>query len=254
MKKLSSITIAKNEEVNLVRCLKSLRNVVDEIVVVVDSASEDETLKIARENADVVEVAEWRGYSETKELAVEKCANEWILWIDADEELTSELKNELLTWKSEDDNFQAYEIARRAFFLGKWIKHCGWYPGYVTRLFNKNKCRFSQSAVHEFLYVQGETGRMRNDLNHYTDPDIRHYFQKFNNYTTLASEELFAEGRTAGINDLIIRPAFLFIKMFILRGGFLDGVHGLALSVLSSAYVFTKYAKLWEKQINKLRL
>ena len=245
--KLSSIIIARDEEYNIERCVISQQGIIDEIVVLIDSRTNDRTLEVANSFSNVIaEVVEWKGYAQTKSFAVSKTSNEWILWIDADEELTDELKKELNAFKSQTPQYKAYDLARRAFFLGKWIKHSGWYPSRVTRLFNKKFCSFNELEVHEHLKVDGEIGNLKNDLNHHTDPNIEHYFIKFNNYTSLGAKDAASKGKRAKISDIIIRPAFLFLKMYIFRLGFLDGVHGLILAVFSSAYVFTKYCKLWE--------
>ena len=142
--------------------------------------------------------------------------------------------------------FHAYTVPRLANFLGRWIKHSGWYPGRVTRLFNKKFARFSQKDVHEDLIVDGKTGNLNGNLLHYTDPSIKHYFQKFNNYTSLAAEELIKKNKKFSVSDIILRPFFIFIKMYFLKMGFLDGIQGFILAVFSSAYVFTKYCKFWE--------
>jgi glycosyltransferase involved in cell wall biosynthesis len=244
---LSAIIIACNEKNNIGRCLQSLNDVIDDIVVLIDSKTTDGTEDVVKSFPNVnYETVEWRGYGPTKNYALTKTKYDWVLWIDADEELTPELKEELINFKKSKPQHDAYYVKRRAFFLGKWIKHCGWYPGYVLRLFNKNKARFDSKNVHEGLQVEGKKGYLKNDLNHYTDPDVKHYFEKFNNYTTLAAGELHSKGKRAGMRDLLLRPPFLFLKMYILRLGFLDGLHGLILSVFSSLYVFTKYVKLWE--------
>jgi glycosyltransferase involved in cell wall biosynthesis len=251
--KISSIIIAKNEEANIKRCIESQLDCIDEIVLLIDSETTDRTKAIAG-NYDkvIVEVTKWQGYAKTKQYAVSKTSNDWIFWIDADEEITKELCEEIKLLKEKEEfEVSAFEVARRAFFLGKWIKHSGWYPGRVTRFFNKRKAVFNDNQVHENLLVEGETGRLKNDLNHYTDPDIFHYYQKFNRYTTLAAEELSEKGRKAGYKDLVIRPIFLFFKMYILRAGFLDGIEGFILAVFSANYVFTKYSKLIE--LNKKR-
>ena len=245
--KISSIIIAKNEAHNIKRCIESQLECIDDIVVLVDITSTDGTYEIVSSYEKVVcEKVEWHGYSKTKQLAVEKTQNDWILWIDADEEVTAELSYELNGLKNSEPDSSALQVARRAYFLGKWIKHSGWYPSYVVRLFNKQKAGFNDNKVHEGLDVNGKIGRLKNDLNHYTDPNIKHYFDKFNRYTTLAADELNFEGKRASLKDLLIRPIFLFVKMYILRKGFLDGVHGFILAVFSSTYVFTKYSKLWE--------
>jgi len=248
MNKLSSIVIAKNEEANIANCIKSQLECIDEIIILIDSNSEDKTLEIVKSFPSVkYNITDWMGYAKTKQFGVDMASNDWVLWIDADEVITPELREELNNFKSlQNINFAAYKVARRAFFLGKWIKHSGWYPGHVTRLFNKKKARFNDLSVHENLLVEGNIGLLKNDLEHYTDPDIKHYFTKFNNYTTLAAIELNKKNKTAGINDLLLRPFFLFLKMYVLRKGFLDGTHGFILAVFSAAYVFTKYSKLWE--------
>jgi Glycosyltransferases involved in cell wall biogenesis len=247
MKKLSSIIIAKNEERNISLCLKSQTGIIDEIIVLIDSSTTDKTLEIVKSFVNVkYKVVEWKGYSETKKEALNLSTNDWIFWIDADEAITEKLKNELLEFKNTNAAFDAYSVPRKAYFLGKWIKHCGWYPGRVTRLFNKNAARFSSNDVHEHLIVNGGTGELKGDLDHYTDHDINHYFLKFNKYTTLAAEELLKKNKNISMADLLIRPLVIFIKMYLLRLGFLDGLHGFILAIFSSVYVFTKYCKLWE--------
>jgi len=245
--KLSSITIAKNEEKNIERCIESLKGVVDDIVVIVDSTSNDKTKDICSSYKNVYcESTDWKGYGETKNYALSKTQNDWVLWIDADEELTPELKEELIKFKKSTPTYNSFYVARRAFFLGKWIKHSGWYPSRVIRLFNKNYASFNDKSVHENITVLGDSGKLNHDLNHYTDPNIEHYFKKFNTYTTLAANDLFDSGKKARLIDIIIRPLFLFTKMYIFRLGFLDGLHGFILALFSSFYVFTKYCKLWE--------
>lgn len=244
--KISAIIIAKNEEDNIGRCIDSLRNIIDEIVVVVDNSSCDNTLEIVKSKNVKYFTTQWLGFSKTKEFAVSKTVNDWIFWIDADEAVTPELGIEINNYKNNTPDCSAYSIPRRAYFLGKWIKHSGWYPGRVIRLFNKHQCKFSDSEVHEHLLVNGKTGELEKDLEHYTDPNIHHYFEKFNVYTTLAAKNLAENEKKASLIDILFRPAFLFVKMYILKLGFLDGIHGLILAVFSSCYVFTKYCKLWE--------
>lgn len=251
--KISSIIIAKDEERNIKRCIESQLNCVDDIVIIVDNRSTDRTWEIVNSYDKVVsEKVEWMGYSKSKEYALSKAKHDWVFWIDADEALTENLIDEINQLKMNGFAGSAYKVARRAFFLGKWIKHSGWYPGYVTRLFNKHKIKFSDSEVHEHLIVEGSTGRLKFDLEHYTDPNIFHYFEKFNNYTSLAANQLKAKNRIFKIRDILIRPLFIFVKMYIFRRGFLDGFHGLILALFSSAYVLIKYSKLWELE-NKVK-
>lgn len=249
---LSAIIIAKNEENNIKKCLDSLIGLIDDIVVIIDSRTTDNTIKLVSEYQRInCEIIDWQGFAETKNYALSKTKHNWVLWIDADEEVTEELKSELQLFKKSVPEFRAYKIARRAYFLGKWIKHSGWYPARVVRLFDKNYAVFNNKSVHEGLAFNGEVGILNGDLNHYTDPSIEHYFNKFNNYTSLAAKELFENGNKSSLSDLLIRPLFLFSKMYIFRLGFLDGIQGFMLALFSSFYVFTKYAKLWELNRNK---
>lgn len=244
--KISSIILAKDEEANIGRCIDSQNGCIDEIIVLIDNRTKDKTQEIVKSKNVFYEMTEWKGYAGTKQYAVSKTSNDWILWIDADESLTPELAEELKEFKNNIPNFDAYSIKRKAYFLGKWIKHGGWYPAKAIRLFNKNKARFNKNHVHESLEVNGRVSHLKHDLEHWTDPTIRHYFNKFNNYTSLAAEELNKKNESAGIIDILLRPLIIFCKMYVLRLGFLDGLRGLMLAVFSSAYVFTKYCKLWE--------
>lgn len=245
MSRVTVITLTLNEAHNIGPCLESVRWA-DEILVI-DSGSTDATIARAREYTPHVHEIVWRGYGAARNFALEKATGEWILWLDADERVTPELAAEIQDiLRADPPGIDGYSIARRAYFLGRWIRHSGWYPGRVTRLFRRGKGTFSESRVHEQLHLDGTVAQTRHDLLHLTDPDLAHYMQKFNKYTTLAAQDMAAAGRTGGIADLTVRPAFQFFKMYILRLGMLDGIEGFILAVLSSAYVFTKYAKLWE--------
>jgi glycosyltransferase involved in cell wall biosynthesis len=244
MTPLSVIVIALNEERNIAECLEGVRWA-DEIILV-DSGSKDATVKLAGQFGAKVFVQPWESFAEAKTFAVSKSRNNWILWLDADERVPRELAVEIQELLKKPALKAAYSVARRAYFLGRWMRHSGWYPGRVARLFDKNLAKFSSVAVHEGLKVRGEVGELRNDLLHFTDPNLYHYIQKFNRYTSLASEESFKARNRFRLLDVLLRPPWLFFKMYFLRLGFLDGVQGLILALLSSAYVFTKYAKLWE--------
>lgn len=245
MPKLSVITLALNEEHNIADCLESVKWA-DEILVI-DSGSTDRTVDLAKRYTNNVLTVEWKGYGATKNYALQRATGEWILWLDADERVPNDLAEEIRrVIHLNDSSFAGYNVARRAFFLGKWIRHCGWYPGRVTRLFRKSKSLFTESNVHEQIIVEGAIGELKNDLVHFTDPNLAHYFYKFNRYTTLAAQDLQKAGKKFTISDIIVRPFFTFVKMYLVKRGFLDGIQGFILCVASSAYVFTKYAKLWE--------
>lgn len=252
--RISSVIIAKNEEANIARCIESQLSCVDDILILVDDSTTDNTVNIVRSFPQVrCELVQWKGYAQTKQYGVDKALHDWILWIDADEALRRELQEELQLFKTSTPQHSAYSIARRAYFLGKWIRHSGWYPGRVLRLFHRAAWRMNQVHVHEGLIPVGNNsniGVLKNDIDHYTDPDIHHYYEKFNHYTTLAAQGLMQQQREAKLIDLLLRPSFTFLKMYVLRLGFLDGKHGFILAVFSAHYVFTKYAKLWEQQLS----
>jgi glycosyltransferase involved in cell wall biosynthesis len=251
MSKLSVILITQNEEKNIIDCLESIQWA-DEIVIV-DAKSSDKTVELASRYTDKVFLEEWRGYSEAKNLALNKVSNDWVLWLDADERVTPELADEIRRVVVADDkNVAGYNLARRAYFLGRWIKHCGWYHKRVIRLFRNNGIVFNESLVHEKLVIDGRIERLKNDLVHYTDDNLEHYFKKFNRYTSLASQDFVKRGGKFRITRLILDPPFEFLQMYVLKLGFLDGMEGFILSVLSASHVFTKYAKIWEQSKNKL--
>jgi glycosyltransferase involved in cell wall biosynthesis len=241
---LSVIVITRNEEKNISDCLKTVLQVND--IVVVDAQSKDRTVEIARQYTPSVFVEPWMGFAEAKTFATTKTKHEWILWLDADERATPELMHEIEFLLRETPEFHAYTVARRAYFLGRWIKHSGWYPGRVPRLFHKQYARFNNAAVHEGLELDGTPGSLTNDLLHFTDPNLYHYMAKLNRYTSLAAEDLAKRGKRHSLIDVLVRPPWMFVKMYIVRRGFLDGMQGLVLALLSSLYVFTKYVKLWD--------
>lgn len=243
MSKISAIVIVYNEEKNIRRCLESL-SWTDEIVVV-DSYSQDRTKEIASSLTDKIFDVKWEGFGKKKEFAREKTSYDWVLSVDADEVISDKLKEEIKKTIEKDEASDGYYIPRLSNFLGKWIKHSGWYPDYILRLFKKNKARFDQSLLHEKVILDGEVGFLKNEILHYTDPDIHHYLSKLDKYTTLGAEKLFQEGKSTTLFDLILRPPAIFLKMFIASIGFLDGWHGFLLACFSSFHVFVKYSKLW---------
>jgi glycosyltransferase involved in cell wall biosynthesis len=242
---LSAIVIAKDEEKNIGACLESLA-FADETVVLVDAESRDNTRAVAEASGARVFVQEWKGYAETKQIAVSKASGGWILWVDADERVTPELAEEIRRTLAGRPDRAAYRVKRKAFFLGKWIRHGGWYPGRVARLFKKDKGRFNGAEVHEGLVVEGGTGDLNSALLHYTDDSLEQYFRKFNAYTGLAALDMSRRGKAFKTADLFFRPFHMFLKMYVFQLGFLDGMEGFVLAVLSAQYAMVKYAKLWE--------
>ncbi|MXZ75934.1 MAG: glycosyltransferase family 2 protein [Gemmatimonadetes bacterium] len=240
---LSVIIIARNEAPRIEACLRSAR-FADEIVLV-DSGSTDDTVAIARQYAARVVESEWLGYGPTKQLALEHATGDWVLWLDADERVPQDLRDEITAVMDKGDR-AGYRIARKTLFLGRWIRHCGWYPDYVLRLFRRGADpRFTDDEVHEALRIRGPVGDLKHPMIHDTDPTLHHYLDKFNSFTSLGARQLYRSGRRFRLTDLVFRPIFTLFKMYVLRRGFLDGLPGLILCGLSACYVFTKYAKLW---------
>ncbi|PWB75878.1 hypothetical protein C3F09_01840 [candidate division GN15 bacterium] len=243
MKKLSVIIITHNEEENLPRCLESVKWA-DEVIVV-DSHSTDRTPQIAADFKCQYYDLDWHGFGAAKQAALAHASGEWVLSIDADEAVSEELRASITSGINGKSEYRGYEMARRTQFLGRWIRHCGWYPDYILRLFRRDSGRFNPLVIHESIAVGGPVGRLKGDLLHYSYPNLEKYFAKSNRYTTLGAEEALRLGKRAGIIDLLFKPPISFFKHYIQKGGFLDGTQGLLVSWLSAAAVFNKYAKLW---------
>ena len=243
MAKLSVIIITKNEEENIRDCLESVKWA-DEIIIV-DSFSNDKTVEIAKEYTDKIFHKEWMGYGRQKNLALEKATGEWILNIDADERVTKELAQEIKE-AIQRKEYNGYYIPNKAYFLGKWMRHSGWYPDYHLRLFKKGRGRFNERVVHEAVQVEGKKDYLKGSIEHFTAKSIGEYLRRLDKYAKLTIEE--REGR-AGWHQIFFHPPFTFFKMYIIKRGFLDGIHGLVLALCHSYYTFSKYARLWEKQL-----
>jgi glycosyltransferase involved in cell wall biosynthesis len=251
LSKISCIIITRNESKNIRRCLQSL-SWTDEMVVV-DAQSTDDTKKIASEFTDQVFDLRWEGFGPAKQFAKNQASGEWILSVDADEVVSDKLRDEIKRTISSQDPLDGYYLPRKSSFLGRWIRHGGWYPDWVLRLFRRDKGDFTPRLVHEEVRVEGRCGYLKNDLLHYTDPDFSHYLRKLNQYTTLNALQLSQEGRRSNLGDILLRSPAAFIRMYILKKGFLDGREGLILSVSSAFHVFAKYVKLWNLNCSKTK-
>lgn len=247
MEKISVTIITLNEEDNIRDCLESVRWA-DEILVS-DSGSTDRTTEICREYGARVFNDPWLGFGKQKNLVARRARNAWVLNIDADERATLALGDELKA-AAGSGAADGYYIARKNYFGDRWIRHCGWYPDYNLRLYRKDRGAFSERSVHEAVAVDGKKTRLKNHLVHHTYKDVADYLDRMQRYSTLAAGEMFDGGRRAGITDILLRPPFTFFKMFVIKGGFLDGAAGAILSFLYAAYTLSKYAKLWEMQNN----
>lgn len=241
--KTTATVITLNEEQHIGNCLASL-DFVDEIVVL-DSGSTDQTETICRAHPKVRFFRqEWLGYGKQKNRAAELAQHDMILNLDADERVSPELRRSIETFVGQDG--LAARMARRNFFGKRWIRHCGWYPDFTVRLYDRRSCRFSERAVHEAVQCNGNIATLQGDLLHYTYRDIHDYLERMDRYSTLAAEEYHRCGKTAGVARMIASPLATFFKMYLLRKGLLDGWPGFVLSVLYAVYTFCKYAKLSE--------
>lgn len=242
MIRLSVCTIALNEEKDLPRALDSVRDVADEIVVV-DCGSKDRTQAIARERGASVFERAWTSYEEQWNFAAFCAANEWIFVLAADEELSPKLRASLLEWKHQEPQFPVYEMARRAWYLSAWIKHCGWYPDYQRRLYRRDSARFA-GIIHEVLQFEGQPGLLRGDLLHYTMNSFAEHEDKVERYTTLAARQMYEAGKRSWRGAMWLAAPWTFFSTFVLRGGFLDGYRGWLISRMAARGVWLKFKKL----------
>jgi glycosyltransferase involved in cell wall biosynthesis len=239
--KISATIITYNEERNLPRAIESLR-CADEIVVI-DSGSTDRTVKIAQKLGARVIDSPWPGYAKQKNLAADSAANDWILSIDADESLSEALEGEIWRLKKSGPQFDAYTMPRMAQYLGRWIRHSGWYPDRKIRLYNRLKATWTGDFVHESVNVEGTIGHLESNLLHFTCESLSEHLRTMDRYTTLAAEQLLASGERVTWGRLIFEPPWTFFRTYVLKLGFLDGLEGLAIANMAALYNFVKYAK-----------
>ena len=241
---LSVIVIAKNEEASIARTLRSVA-FADEIVVV-DSASTDRTADIAREHgAKVTVTTDWPGFGPQKNRALDLATGAWVLSLDADEWLTDESAVEIRNVIASDkQGFAAYRLPRRSSFCGRFLRHSGWWPDYVVRLFRRDGGRFSDDAVHERLIVDGALGTLAEPILHETFVDLEDLVDKMNRYSTASAGQLQREGKTAGLVEAIARALWAFFRTYVLRAGFLDGREGFMLAFATAEGTYYRYAKL----------
>ncbi|MDH5627424.1 MAG: glycosyltransferase [Candidatus Krumholzibacteria bacterium] len=239
---ISAVLITRDEERNIARCLRSVAPFAAETLVV-DSGSTDATVEIAAGLGARVLHNPWPGFGPQKRFAVEHASHDWVFSIDADEEVSPALAAEIAAL---DFSKNAYQVPRTVHYLGRWIRHGIWYPGYVTRLFRRDRGAFTGDAIHESVRVDGPVGRLRNDLLHYSYRDVDHHLEKMNEFTSLSAQKMFAEGRRASMFRLALQPGLEFLRSYVARGGILDGYPGLVIALFHAYYVFLKYAKLRE--------
>ena len=246
---ISAVLITFNEEKRLEPALKSVQGLVSEIIVV-DSQSTDDTVRIAGRYTEHVYERNWTNFADQKNFANAKASHPWILSLDADERLSPALRAELLALLPEDPGAAAFSMPRRVYYLGKWIRHSGWYPDRKLRLFRKDRARWEGEFVHEKLAVAGEVLRLRGDIHHLTYRSIAEHLARINQFSDLGAQKLYAAKKKCRWHHLAILPVSRFLKSYILKGGFLDGFAGLVISVFNGYAIFVRYAKLreiWKK-------
>ncbi len=243
---LSVIVITKDEAVNIRECLESVAWASE--IIVVDSASTDGTLEIAHEFTQHVHVhADWPGFGAQKNRALSYASKEWVLSLDADERVTPELRSEIEA-VLKNPQADGYDIPRLSNFCGRFIRHAGWHPDYVLRLFRRGKGRFSDSLVHESIQLQGTKARLQQPLLHYSYRDLEDVIAKLNSYSSAASVMLERKGKKGSLAQAIVHGVWAFIRTYFLRRGFLDGREGFMLAVMNAENSYYRYIKLWLKQ------
>lgn len=266
---LSVVIITHNEEANIGRTLASVQPLVADgkgEIIVVDSGSTDRTVEIAKSHGAKVYVEEWKGYAAQKNSSLDKASGDWILSLDADEEVDQDLAahiGQLIMGQSRNtiqDGAAVFQITvvastiggfwirRKNEFLGRWIKHGGFWPDPKPRLFRRGAGRFEDRAVHEDVRIAGTTGRIRyGALLHHSYPTLADYIDHMNRYSSLGAEMALAKGhRRFSLFNIVLRPAATFLYNYFFRLGFLDGREGLLLHLYHAVYVSWKYAKAWE--------
>jgi glycosyltransferase involved in cell wall biosynthesis len=242
MPQLSATLITYNEERDLPQALASLDGVADDIVVI-DSGSTDRTCAVATERGARVAFRAFKSFGEQKNFAATQASHDWVLSLDADEALSPELRASLLAWKSSTPAFAAYQVARRTNYLGKWIRHSGWYPDSHLRLYHRDRARFV-GALHEAVCADGPAGRLAGDLLHYTVRSLDEHYAKLEVFTSLAAEDLYARGRRHWRVAMWLATPWTFLNTLVFRLGFLDGYRGALIAWTAARYVWMKYHKL----------
>lgn len=240
--KVSVAIITKDAAAQLDRCLASVA-FADEVVVL-DQGSVDDTATVCARRGATLHQGAWEGFGPTKQRAVSLCRNRWVLSVDSDEEVSPELAAAIAALPDEPAA-AAFAVNRLSRFLGAWIRHCGWHPDWVVRLFDRERAGFDDRPVHESVRHPGAPGRLTGLLRHHPYETMEQYIAKLDRYTTLAAADLHARGRTCGPSGAALRAEAAFWRMWLLQGGWRDGGPGLVLCRASSFYVLAKYTKLW---------
>lgn len=246
---LSVVLITQNEETNLPRTLESVLQLVRDggEIILVDSGSTDRTLEIAKAHGAKIFSEPWKGFAAQKNSAIDKATSDWILQLDADEALEPALALEIQAALKNDAVSQGFWIPRKNFFLGRWIKHGGFYPDPKLRLIRRGAGSFEEYGAHPTIKINGLTRTLKQALIHNAYPSLREYIDHMNSYSSMGAEVAIEKGhRSFSVAHIIVRPWLTFIYNYFIRLGFLDGREGLLLHLYHAIYVSWKYAKAWE--------
>jgi glycosyltransferase involved in cell wall biosynthesis len=243
-----SVTIITLNEADHIAAAIDSASWADEIIVV-DSGSTDGTLDLARAKGATVTTRPWSGYVDQKNYAAGLARHEWIFSLDADERIPAPLATEIRELLAREPSLRGYRVPRVTFHLGRWMRTTDFYPDFQTRLYDRRAARWQGRHVHESVAVDGAVGRLKNELQHYSYRDLRDQLERINQYSMLAARQMHEAGRRANALDLILHPPAAFLRNYVLRRGFLDGMAGLTLSAMNAYSVFLKFAKLWEMQL-----
>jgi len=245
--KISAVIITYNEERNIGRCLDSVRDVADEIVVV-DSYSTDKTEEICRRKGARFIKNPFEGHIEQKNYAMLSASHDYILSLDADEALSEELTNSIKNAKSNWD-YDGYSFNRLTNYCGRWIRHCGWYPDKKLRLWDRKKGRWGGVNPHDrvIIHKTNHTAHLSGDLLHYSYHTIKQHIKQMNSFSDIAAQEKYDKGKTANLFiDILLNPVLIFIKKYFIKLGILDGYYGFVISINTAFGIFLKYIKLKE--------
>jgi glycosyltransferase involved in cell wall biosynthesis len=241
---LSVILITKNEEANLKECLESV-SFANEIIVV-DSQSSDKTVEIAQSFGAKVEITpNWPGFGPQKNIALDMATQDWVLSIDADERVSPELRAEIIATINSTQSQACYEIPRLSWYCGRFMKHSGWYPDYVLRLFKKGSAKFSDHLVHERVITNERVNKLKNHFFHYSFKNFSQVLQKIDGYSTLSAQQAFEQGKRSSISKAFFKGFWAFFRTYFLRLGILDGSQGLALAISNAEGTYYRYLKIW---------
>lgn len=252
MPTLSVAMIVKNEAQDLAACLDTVKGWVDEIVIL-DSGSTDETAQIAEQyGAKFYVNTDWQGFGKQRQLAQQYVTSDYVLWLDADERVTPELKQSILQAVKNDEQNAVYKIGRLSKVFGRQIRHSGWYPDYVVRLYRTTFAKYGDELVHEKVHFPKDANvkKLTGDLLHFTYKDVHHYLVKSASYAQAWSIQKAKAGKKASLFDGVTHALGCFVKMYLLKAGFLDGKQGFLLAILSAHSTFVKYADLWNRTRN----